>query len=356
MRKKQLLRVVFTIIMVLIFYMFSPFASDSSEKSFTTDKGFYRVKITEIDENNMITAKILNGKYKDKSVILENRLSKADDPVLLKKSDKLLIFINDNDPNNITATIYQYIRDKSIAYLVLFFCLAVVIIAGMKGVCAIASIMFTVSVIMFIMLPNLVSGKNPILMTIIASLLIASFSLFIQNGINKKSFSALIGTLGGVVISGIVVAVMSHNLQISVNNEEFMHLSQIGMNIKYNYQQLLFCGIVIGSLGANIDMSMSVATSMNEIKKSNPGIKKSELFFSGMNVGKDVISTMCNTLILAYVGSSLISLMIFMGNNIDLLFIVNMPDILREVLKSMAGAIGILLSVPLTVATRIFIE
>lgn len=187
-------------------------------------------------------------------------------------------------------------------------------------------------------------------------LIIAFFSLIIQQGFSKKTFSSLIGTLGGVTTAGIVTAIMSNTLRITINSEEIIKLLKISQNTKFDFQAILFSSIVIGALGANIDMSMSVATAMNEVKDSNKNISRGELISCGMNVGRDVIGTMTNTLVLAYVGSSLVIFMIFMAYNVDLGYITNLEDISIEILRSLAGSIGIILSVPLTVFARAFME
>lgn len=187
-------------------------------------------------------------------------------------------------------------------------------------------------------------------------LIIAFFSLIIQQGFSKKTFSSLIGTLGGVTTAGIVTAIMSNTLRITINSEEIIKLLKISQNTKFDFQAILFSSIVIGALGANIDMSMSVATAMNEVKESNKNISRGELISCGMNVGRDVIGTMTNTLVLAYVGSSLVIFMIFMAYNVDLGYITNLEDISIEILRSLAGSIGIILSVPLTVFARAFME
>jgi uncharacterized membrane protein len=174
--------------------------------------------------------------------------------------------------------------------------------------------------------------------------------------LNKKTISCLIGTLGGVIIAGIITFIMSNSLHVSINYEEFLSLSKYSPNIKFNFQGILFSSIVIGALGANLDMSMSVATSMNELKESNPSISKNLLITSGFNIGRDMIGTMANTLILAYVGSSIVTLMVFLGHNVNFSYIISLQDISVEILRALAGSMGMILSVPLTVFARVYMD
>lgn len=148
--------------------------------------------------------------------------------------------------------------------------------------------------------------------------------------------------MGGVTVAGIVTIIMSSSSQISINSEEAMKLLRIPQSIDFNFQSILFSSVVVGALGANIDMSMSVATAMNEIKESNKHISRGKLISCGINVGRDVIGTMSNTLVLAY--------------NVQFNYIINLEDISIEILRSLAGSISIVLSVPLTVITRAFME
>jgi len=332
----------------------------SKNNSFTNEE-FNKAVIKEVlnsDSSDIEKVKVIveDGVYKGREFIVDNTLSLNNNLLSLKKNDRVLLLIQGSDKENLNITIYQYIRQKKLLFLVFFFILLVLIVGGIKGVNALLSVAFTIYVISTLLLPGLISGYNPITLTIICSLIIAFFSLIIQNGVSKKALASFIGTLGGVTIAGIVTAIMSKSLQISINVEEGIQLLRIPQKISFNFQSILFSSVVIGALGANIDMSMSVATAMNEIKESNKDITRQALINCGMNVGRDVIRTMSNTLILAYVGSSLVSLMIFMAHNVDFTYIINLEDISIEVLRSLAGSIGVILSVPLTVFTRAFMD
>ena len=241
-------------------------------------------------------------------------------------------------------------------YIVAFFIALVILIGGIKGLYAILSIAFNICIIYMLLLPGILSDYSPIKLTIICCLIISFFSLIIQNGLSKKTISCFIGTLGGVIIAGIITFIMSNSLHVSINYEEFLSLSKYSPNIKFDFQGILFSSIVVGALGANLDMSMSVATSMNELKESNPSISKNLLIQSGFNIGRDMIGTMANTLILAYVGSSIVTLMVFLGHNINFSYVISLEDISVEILRALAGSMGMILSVPLTVFARAYMD
>lgn len=361
MRTFSFYRFFLTIILFILLFSLSPFhvktnVKDSLQGEEVARAIVKKVSVSSSKSTQTATVLVTEGKEKDKIFTLDNSLTIQDKPLLLKPNDSVLLLIDTLDNGNLNITIYEYVREKELLYLILFFALLVLITGGIKGLNALTSVLFTICVIYTVLLPGLLCGYNPINLTIISSLIIAFFSLFIQNGLNKKTVASFFGTLGGIIIVSIVTYIMSNRLQVYINSEEFVNLSKLPQSINFNFQAILFSSIMIGALGANIDMSMSVSSAMNEIKESNKNISKLEFFKSGMNVGRDVIGTMCNTLILAYVGGSLVSLMIFMAYNTSFTYIINLQDISLEILRSFAGSIGIILSVPITVAVRVFMD
>ncbi|SCN23541.1 YibE/F-like protein [Clostridium sp. N3C] len=358
MNKLSILRIIFSILSLFLILTLSPFGIKNDDYN---NKDLYRAVVLEtLESDSTDTQKIKvlveEGKFNGKEFNINNTLMLSDNLLTLKKNDKIVLLINEYEDGSLDITTYQYVREKKILHLVLFFILLVLIVGGFKGVHAVLSVAFTIAVISILLIPRLIRGDNPITVTIICSLIIAFFSLIIQQGFSKKTFSSLIGTLGGVSIAGIVTLIMSKSLQVSINSEDAIGLMQVTQGYNFNFQALLFSSIVIGALGANIDMSMSIATAMNELKESTPSISRNDLIRAGMNIGRDVIGTMSNTLVLAYVGSALVSLMIFVGYNVNLSYIINLEDISMEILRSLAGSIGIILCVPLTVFARAFMD
>lgn len=361
MNRFSLSRIMLTFILLFLAFIFSPFKVDKTNVVFLDNKTICKALVENVtfsnsNQNSKLKVLVSEGKYKGKEFILDNTLVLNDSELTLKPNDFVQISIQTGSNNKLNATIDNYPREKNILLLVAFFIALVIFIGGIKGLYAILSIAFNICIIYILLLPGILSGYSPIKLTIICCLIISFFSLIIQNGLNKKTISCLIGTLGGVIIAGIITFIMSNSLHVSINYEEFLSLSKYSPNIKFNFQGILFSSIVIGALGANLDMSMSVATSMNELKESNPSISKNLLITSGFNIGRDMIGTMANTLILAYVGSSIVTLMVFLGHNVNFSYIISLQDISVEILRALAGSMGMILSVPLTVFTRAYMD
>lgn len=126
------------------------------------------------------------------------------------------------------------------------------------------------------------------------------------------------------------------------------------MDLKINYQGLLFGSILIGALGAVMDIGMSIASTIDEVRKVHPEANFQNLFNAGMNVGRDVMGTMSNTLILAYTGAALPLLLLLVANNMSLSKILNMEMIAVEAVRALAGSIGLVLCIPITALVSAF--
>lgn len=175
-------------------------------------------------------------------------------------------------------------------------------------------------------------------------------SIIILNGINKKSLCAILGNLGGLAVSGILALIMNKILTITgMIDEQSTYLTFLDNGVSIDLKAVVWSGIVIGSLGAVMDVAMSLASSMNELSETMHEKSYMKMVKSGMNIGRDAIGTMTNTLILAYVGSSLATILLLVSYNKSLIYLLNMEMITVEILQAIVGSIGILFAVPATV-------
>ncbi len=173
-------------------------------------------------------------------------------------------------------------------------------------------------------------------------------TFIIIGGFSKKITTAAIGTLGGVVSAGGMALIFNNLAKMTGGCEDAIQLSINMTSINFDFRDLLFAGIIVSALGACMDVGMSIASSLDEIKMKNPEITWQELFKSGMNIGRDVIGTMTNTLILAYVGGSLTLILLFMACNMNVMEILNKETIAEEVISAIAGSMGVIYTVPIT--------
>ena len=249
----------------------------------------------------------------------------------------------------INANVYNYDREYVMYALIGLFLLILCLIGGKRGIYSAIALVFTFICIIGLYLPLLYEGASPFPLTIAVVCLITIVSLLLIGGFTKKTVCATIGTIMGVAVSGIIAMLFGKLSHISgYNTEEIENLIYVAQNCKLQVGDLLYSGILIASLGAVMDVAMSVSTSLHEIKEQRSEITAKEIFKSGINIGRDMIGTMSNTLILAYVGGSLGLVMIIYAYSYQMHQILNMYSIAIEIMRGVAGTIGIILTVPIT--------
>lgn len=298
-----------------------------------------------------IKVKVERGRFEGETVLVENII---DETYLynIKVSEGQMVTIDlemTKEGEFIKGYITEIVRDKYIYYMIGAFVIVLVSIGGMKGFKTLLTLSFTVLCIFKLFLPRVLAGENPIILSIGISVLVTLVTIFVVSGFNKKSLAAIIGTIGGVLIAGMITLLVgvAGNLT-GLGNDEAQMLMVIPQATKFNFQGLLFAGIILGALGAVMDVCMSISSSMTEIREADSSISYLRLFKSAMNVGKDMMGTMSNTLILAYTGSSMYMMLLFMAHDIPWESIANKDLIVSEVLRALAGSIGLILSIPVT--------
>ncbi|GFN35693.1 YibE/F family protein [Tepidimicrobium xylanilyticum] len=221
---------------------------------------------------------------------------------------------------------------------------------------AILTLGITIFIIVKILLPLMLKGINPIPISVLAAIVITIITILFIAGINTKSISAIIGTCSGVIIAGIIAYFVGSQVRLTgLSSEEATMLMFIPQRVDFDFRGLLFSGIILGALGAIMDVGMSIASSIEEIHNANKSFTRKELFNSGMNVGRDIMGTMTNTLILAYTGSSIPLLLLFMAYETSMIKVINLDIIATEIVRSLSGSIGLVLTIPLTALVSTFL-
>lgn len=300
-------------------------------------------------EVETVKLKVLSGDKKGEELILENTLSDNQAyNFILNPGDKVTITGEMVEGNLEEIYISDYYRLDGIKYLLLVFLILILIIGGKSGIRAILSLVFTFLAIIYILLPSLLKGKNPILISSLISIGITLVTILLITGFTKKSLSAIVSTSLGVIIAGIISVIVGKVSRLTgLSADDATMLMYIPQGIEFDFQELLFAGIILGSLGAVMDVGMSIASSITEIHANNPSLSKKELFLSGMTVGRDIMGTMVNTLILAYTGTALPLLLLFLAYDSTLIEVLNLDMISTEIVRSISGSIGLILTIPI---------
>ena len=204
------------------------------------------------------------------------------------------------------------------------------------------------------MIPVILIGFSPLWASVIIGILSTIITLYLVGGLNSKSSSAILGTSISLIFAGILSAIAIHLAHLTgFAGEESLFLFASRPDL--DFTGILSASMIIAALGALMDTSVSIASTINEIHETDNSLSVAQLFKSGMNVGKDIIGTMSNTLILVYLGSSLP--LVLLSSNIDLYKFFNLNQVATEILSALTGSIAILACVPITaIITAFFIK
>ena len=223
------------------------------------------------------------------------------------------------------------------------------LLGGKKGLCSIGGLAFTFFCILYFFLPFIYRGYSPVLGAVITVILTTVVTMFLIAGFTRKSLVAIIGTIAGVIASGILAYIFGKIAMVSgYNVSDIENLVYVQEQTGIRIGELLFSGILIASLGAVMDVSMSIASSLQEVLEQNPSLGRKELFQSGMRIGKDMMGTMSNTLILAFTGGSINTIVFLYAYAYQYQQIINMYDIAIEIMQGVASSCGVILAVPVS--------
>ena len=257
---------------------------------------------------------------------------------------------------NTGFTVYSQDRTMAIYGFALIFAAVVCAIGGKKGVYAILSLVFAFACIIGIMFPMMYRGISPIVLTIIVAVLTTIVTLGLLGGYSSKTVSAILGTAIGVVIAAVAAMAFGKAAGITgYNVSDIEALNYVGQNTKIKIGELLFAGIIISALGAVMDVGMSIASTIQEIYETDKTLSMKRLFVSGINVGRDMMGTMTNTLIFAYVGGAMTTLVINYAYDLSYRQLANSYVIGIEIMQGLSGSLGVVLTVPITALIASFL-
>ncbi|MBN2794710.1 MAG: YibE/F family protein [Clostridia bacterium] len=370
MKKKLHSILLVTIVLLIpIIVLISGWAKEKMSLPSYYDQDFEEAKILLVKEESLtpnpvveglyngkqtVFLEILTGKYKGETQEVVNTIDQSHN-VVTYKGQKVIVGIRETD-EGFNAWIYSYKRAPSLYLLGILFVGLMLYFGRKKGLDAIVALAFTTTVLIFIMVPMIFNGYNPIIVTIFSVFVSSLVSFILIGGFQKKTYIAIIGTLMGVVTAGIIALTFGKMTHITgLNLDQGSNLSYMALDYNIKIRGLMFASILIASMGAVMDVSMSIASSMSEIVTLQKHISFKKLFQSGMNIGKDIMGTMANTLILAFMGGSLSLMLLLWGYNMSLRQLINMPFISVEVVQGIAGSIGIVLTVPFTALVAAFV-
>ena len=295
-----------------------------------------------------IEVEILSGPHKGAVLETVNYLS-AYANVDCRLGTRVIVRLDyDDNGEPYIVSVPNYDRGLVLAGMLVVFALILVLIGGKKGIMALLGLAYTLAGIWFLLLPLILRGAPPIPASIAIAALTAAASLLMLTGFTRKTLCAGLGCVCGVAAAGLFAWVVGQITPISgFNMSEAEELVLRAYDSPMQIRGLLVSGLLIPSLGALMDGATSITSACSELREVDPDISAGRLFRSGMNIGRDAMGTMANTLILAFAGAGLNMLLLFQVYGYPLIQIANSDAMAIELIQSVAGSVGIILTVPL---------
>lgn len=332
------------------------------------------------DTSTTFTCKLKNGTFKGKTVtVVQNqssayggsdkikRVEKGDDVIVthisrniantgtramlgMSENSVLNAASGENDASRLEWTFVDYYRFNKIIALAIVFAVLLIVIGLKKGINALVSLVFTGAFVFSVFIPWILNGYNIYVGIVVTATFTIVMSLLLIEGISKKSIVTMLGCFAGTAMAAFITWIMNIVLHLTgFVTENSIYITMLNTERPISLIGIVFAGIVIGALGAIMDVAMDISSALNEIVSHVPSISFKEIFKSGMNIGHDIMGTMANTLVLAYIGGALSDIMLLFTYSASIMELLNKEKVIIEMLQAIAGSISIILTVPFTV-------
>lgn len=367
-KRNTILRVTIGIVALVLMILILYYANyDRPRYTITEESGteYETARVTKIIEDNTMIdenteniirgsmdmeVEILSGRYKGQKATLKNFFGALNN-VIIHEGDKVSVRIDTIGKNTFEVNIYNYYRTPAIIGIVILFLGVLVAIGGKQGLKAVVGLIFTILCIIFILVPLCLKGYSPVFMTCLIILItnIACYALI--GGIQTKTVTACIGSVCGVLVAAFLAFIAEKLTGVTTfQMDEAEALLLVKADNPLQMRGLFISGILIASMGAVMDISMTIASALDELHKANKKLTSKDLFKSGMTIGKDAMGTMANTLVLAFAGSSLNMMILIYSYGVSFNQLVNTDFVSIEVIRAVAGSLGIVFTVPIVAA------
>ena len=336
----------------------------------TSSLHYLRARVESVDRNQLdpddvdtarslggqtLTVTLLEGENKGQTVTLENYLTHTQN-VEAKAGQEIIICEDLPDEATPYYTVYNYARMPALGAILALFALAVILVGGAKGLRTLLGLGFTGAAIMLFLLPAIYHGLPALPVTILTLVASTVVSLLFLNPPGAKTWAAIVATLAGVGLAGLLFLLFCQWLHLSgMNDDNGEGLVLVSRQTGLQLHWLLLVAVLISSLGAVMDVCLSLASSLEELHQADPTLSTAGLFAAGMRIGRDMIGTMSNTLILAFAGETVTTLLLLMAYGFHGQQLFSSDYIAIQVAQGIASTMGVVLSVPLTSAISAYL-
>ncbi|MCP4138362.1 MAG: YibE/F family protein [bacterium] len=363
-------KIPFKTVITLFLFLFLPFPGAAEPKSghqhYFDDRFYARAEIINIEVKKIdkdqgmrlaetrIDLKILGGELegKVKTAVFGGEVDRPKG-MEFRVGDTYFIGIQKSGDDTTTeyVSIYDIDNTPGLIFVVVLMVLAIIAVGRVKGLASLAALVVTILLFFLVLIPQTLKGRPPLPIAVIISIVSIIITLPIIAGFKLKTLAAILGASGGIIIASLLAVLTGYIMHLSgiVTNEMLtvFYVSDVNIDLR----GLVLSGMIIAALGAVMDICISISSSTTEIFNANPGISEKDAFKSVLNIGTDILGSMVNTLILAYVGSSLsmiLTIAMKLQPDMPFLMLLNFNPVLNEIVKSAIGSIGMFICIPAT--------
>ena len=344
---------------LFVFFFFPPLVSAQEQVSET----FYKAQVNEIVtegetfvENDQplpyqtVKLSVLDGDKKGTEITVDHgKVSTIRNDQKVAVGEKVVVLALPT-PNGLQYQIIDRYRLDSLIPILLFFFVLVLALSRWKGLGSIVGLIVSISVILLFIVPQILAGRDPLFISIIGSLFIMATTLYLAHGFSRKTHIALFSTFVSLILTGILAYLFVNVAKLSgLGNDDAMSIA-FGVTESINFKGLLLGGIIIGALGVLDDITTNLSAVVEELYKANPSFSFKQLVIRSLRVGSEHITSLVNTLVLAYAGAGLPLFLFLILNPLGhpLWVILNSEILVEEIIRTLAGSIGLVLAVPIT--------
>ena len=265
-----------------------------------------------------------------------------------KEGDRLVLARTENRAGEEIYYVRDFVRRPALLWLFLVFVILTVAVARWRGLTSLLGMALSFLVIFKFILPRILSGSSPIFVILISSLFIIPTTFFLSHGVNKKTFVSVGSTLISLFFTVALAVVFNRWARLTgFSSEEAAFLETMDPG-QINFKGLVLAGMIVGVLGVLDDITVAQASVVEKLREANPRMPAKDLFFKALDVGRDHIASMVNTLVLVYAGASLPLLLLFVDTSENLAMVVNNETLAVEIIRTLVGSIGLIFAVPIT--------
>ncbi len=352
--RKRLLLVIFAIVVAVCFYTISQVHRVPLMEN--DGRSFVKAQVTSIIQDHeqsgdvyigdqTVQLKLLSGDHAGESVEATSSSAYLYG-VHCTVGMKVIAIVSESNGELVTS-VYGYNRAPALYAIVALFLLSIVVIGGKRGLYSVISLVFTFISILWFFLPAIYRGWSPILAAIVVVILTTLVTMYLVGGFTAKATAAVLGTILGVLAAGVLAWIFGKITHVTgYNVSDIENLIYVQEETGIQVGELLFAGILIAALGAVMDVSMSISSTLQELHEQNPTMTARQLCRSGMTVGRDMMGTMSNTLILAFAGGSINTIVMFYAYDYEYLQLINLYDMAIEIIQGISASMGVILTVP----------